>query len=171
MRNLWPFGDSPTLRTDRARWLADRAHLSRGTRWSTRLQITSPRASAVPAFCPTPPILVSISVLYIYVQFPFISFCHLKPSGSLNERWFYFLQALSKSECKGKGPWCKWLLQAHRIYIQRLQLHHKCRLPALPWQIMTRMTVWMEAVPGHHPTDSTGRRKRNFLWVYRYSTS
>lgn len=107
MRDLWRFGDSPTLRTVRARWLADRAHLSRATRWSTRLQITSLRASAVPAFCPTPLILVSICVLYIYVHFPLISFCHLKPSRSLSELWFYFLQALSKSECKGKGPWCK----------------------------------------------------------------
>lgn len=87
MRGPWLSGGSRTLRTGRARQPADRAPPSMATRGRTSLQTSSPPASAVPAFCLTPLILVSSSGL---VHMASIGDGTLAPSTCVNERLFYF---------------------------------------------------------------------------------
>lgn len=87
MRGPWLSGGSQTLRTGRARQSADRAPPSMATRGRTSLQTSSPSASAVPAFCLTPLILVSSSGL---VHMASIGDGTLAPSTCVNERLFYF---------------------------------------------------------------------------------
>lgn len=100
---------------DRAKWLADRAHPSRATRRSTRLQISCQPASVAPAFCLTPRIRVSLGTSF--------SLSEPRSAHSMNQHSFvlwvltYFisLQALSKSERTGKEARCKhgWSLDSH----------------------------------------------------------